>query len=140
MVRLSKAELGWLGGIIDGEGCLSIQRRNKGTQINQITLRILNTDIEIITKSIYILTQILGHEPNVFYTINQPPRKGKYAIAVCKKNELLLVLKTLDPYLFAKRLEKRKAIIDFLETKESKGRGRGTREYTSLEGQVLLNL
>lgn len=82
VIGIEPIELGWLGGIIDGEGCISLHDRSgkrRGTGLTPL-VSVCNTDMEIIEKihdilkrmdiGVYVTKLYIGHKnKNPFKTI-----------------------------------------------------------------------
>jgi hypothetical protein len=95
-------ELGWLSGIIDGEGCFTLAKgSNSGFSPG---FKLVNTNEMIVTEVIFIFTKlkIPYFIYNSFRTGKQRPAKR---IEVNGIKRLKYTIELLLPYLMAKKLE-----------------------------------
>ena len=110
-VRSIEARLGWLGGIIDGEGTItatsnkrSKRQKNPFGQI-QPKITMWNTDNNLIEEYMSILDEI----GTTYYVFTQKPRANNLGKKVCFRVEIhglkrmVKVLPTIIPYLIAKK-------------------------------------
>lgn len=103
MKTLSKSELGWLAGIIDGEGCLYARKVNKGS----FDIRL---DLQAVSKDMIDHIELLLSRLNVEYK-RQPPTLFKLStrpaerIRVHKKKSLFKLLNKLLPLMIVKKRE-----------------------------------
>lgn len=98
--QVTDFELGWLSGIIDGEGCFSMSPGSKGSY--NVGIKLVNTDMKIIDKICEILRKL-----NLSYHIydstraaNQRPAKRVEINGVMRIEK---ALKVLLPYIMAKK-------------------------------------
>ena len=98
MKELTEAQKGYLAGILDGEGCLSI-RHQKEQRSFYATLQVANTDLKMI---IYIF-DITGIGRVHFCKRNQPNRKDAYKWFVTVSKDIYDILDAIYPYLITKR-------------------------------------
>ena len=57
--QATEAEIGWLAGIIDGEGHIGLSNQNsKKVRSVRVDLQIVNTDIKLIEKLVNILRKM----------------------------------------------------------------------------------
>jgi len=121
MSRPTEAQLGWLAGIVDGEGTVGIHRSN-GKRYKHPYLRpalqIVNTDLKIMEMARSILTSITGNSHNLVVTNRKRPENNKigYRIKIGTQHELLLVMPMLLPYLVGKA-EQAELVIEFCKRK-----------------------
>ena len=104
-------ELGYLAGLMDGEGCIAIQQQKlaKGKYAYGVNVKITNTDPNIIEtiQSIYLK---LGVNPLIRERSNQdvPQWKSWFEVYLTKQAHIKVVLEAILPYL---RGKKSRAII-----------------------------
>lgn len=105
-----KAKYGYLAGIIDGEGCITIGRgfRPNGTINYNAILMVTNTDLKVIK---WLHEQFGGSyyksKPNNFVS------KESYRWRMLKKAEIELMLLAIIPYLIIKK-EQAKILLEFV--------------------------
>lgn len=103
----------WLAGLMDGEGCIHChlvnKTKNTSTQIQiHCASKLMIDEVESIYKQL-----------NIVYKRSLPfwqPKSTKetHRITVCRKDEVVKLLKEIEPYLRVKKLEA-KYVIDFYE-------------------------
>lgn len=101
--KMSKYELGWLAGIIDGEGCLYA----RFTKRKSLEVRL---DIQAVSKTMIDAIEVLYSKFGFAYT-RQPPKMFKLSkrpaerIIVRRKESLLRLLNKISPFLIVKKQE-----------------------------------
>jgi hypothetical protein len=100
-----EADLAWLAGIMDGEGCLSLNMKvaHNGKRYLQPKIRVFNTDVRMIQKiaRIYCAENVV-----FFYALGRrikPHYKDQLAIIVSSQGSCRKVLKMVLPYLANKK-------------------------------------
>lgn len=93
---MTRAERGWLAGIIDGEGC--IFARMKGN-VAQVTVNISNNHPRIIERSRRMVEEITGQLPHV---IDKAERPCKY-FQISAIDAVQKVLECVHPHLEGKK-------------------------------------
>jgi hypothetical protein len=115
--QATQAELGWLAGIIDGEGYLTLAMRKQRQRPNYIAcLEIANTEANIILKAKEIAKKL---DVNLHVKHHEPPKTGnrKYYKLDCHRFKGVKILLTaLLPYLVGKA-KRAKLILDFIESR-----------------------
>jgi len=106
-------ELGWLAGIIDGEGCISAYF-NKGKVRFDVTIETVSPKMEKQIRKIYNKHDI-WHSEGVAYHKNSI--RPSLRVRVSKKHGVIKLLSLLLPYLVNKKREA-KALIEWYETKD----------------------
>lgn len=109
--------LAWLGGVIDGEGCIGIYESSKGHYTAKLSIG--NTDVRLVAK----VRDIMGHGAIYHYDRN-PPNKPIHTINVGKRSELRDVLEAVYPWLVIKSLQAFFA-LEFLKTVRRPGHSPG---------------
>jgi hypothetical protein len=103
------ADIAWLAGIIDGEGCFSVKkpvRRGTGRACHQVWLVLCNTSSAMVDRAADIIVGLGCKRPAL-----KKVWKGKKAtrwqwwLHVAQKNDLLTITEALLPHLTAKRVE-----------------------------------
>ena len=137
--RAKIAEIAWLAGIVDGEGCLYAgfnQRSDPNwAKMMKVNLRIGNCDLSLIEKSQKIILKVAGRKykihsqtngmPNVLYTIDVENQRGIY-----------LVCRVMLPYLTAKRKQARE-MMRLLESRKRARHGDWKAKLTEREIRMV---
>lgn len=112
-------EIGWLAGIIDGEG--SIVMYNAGT-FKQIRVYIINTDIAILEKALVILTKLGVMAYTYQKTANKRQRDGSYdytkpcfEIIVSRREDLRALLPIIANTLVGDKKAKALRALSYLQ-------------------------
>lgn len=128
-----EVDLAWLAGIIDGEGCLTVDLKmaHNGKLYLQPKVRVINTDVRMIQKvaRIYVDLGVV-----FFYNINKKRAahwKDQTAIVVASQGSSVKVLEAIIPYLANKKViaETMIAIIKFVQS-FPKGGNTSSYDYT----------
>jgi hypothetical protein len=136
--KVSEADIGWLAGIVDGEGSISLAfGMVKANQINNMSPRIevANTDKEMIEKFVRIVHGLGGGIHVTTKKVNQhrPPGVIKkrpengfkslyYAKAVGFKRTNK-ILKAIYPHLVGNKKERAGLVMKFIESRMQKTSG-----------------
>ncbi len=114
MTKVSEADLAWLAGIVDGEGCFSVKRpitrqgafRNGQRTSYQVWLVICNTSEPMMlrVKRIFDALGVTGAKPRRVWKGKKATR-WQHWLEIAKKHELLRVTQAILPHLTAKRDE-----------------------------------
>ncbi len=111
-------DIGWLIGIIDGEGCFSLCKRHDRKELSfEPRFQITNTNLEIIDKVQLILTRL-----NIQYSVQKYKSKsGKivHNIVIAGLGRLKIFLDVLYPY-FDCRLSQANLLKEFVDLRLSK--------------------
>lgn len=123
--QVTPEELGWLAGIIDGEGYLGInyqkdKRRKKGSYTSLTPcLHISNTDEEIILKSQNIVRK-LGVNPYIRATKGKNLNsKDQYRIQIKNMAKMKIILNAMLPHLTGIKQERARLVLEFIEIRKS---------------------
>ena len=130
------AELGWLAGILEGEGSISLVVRKKswnGWQGVGVDLNVsfVNTDGFIIEKVVSLLRQIIGSEPHVQGhapsrihkadgTYYQNVGKTVLYVGVSKMAKIKMLLEALIPHMVGEKSARARLMIDFITRRQGK--------------------
>jgi len=114
MTKVSEADLAWLAGIVDGEGCFSVKRpitrqgaHRPGHRTSyQTWLVICNTSEPMMrrVRSIYDALGVTGAKPRRVWKGKKATR-WQHWLEIARKHELLRVTQAILPHLTAKRDE-----------------------------------
>ena len=121
-MKATDMELGWLAGIVDGEGHIGLYRATptKTSKAIRPILQIVNTDIRIIEACRRIIVDIIGKPINVSVLEKKTHQKDVYRLAVGSQKDLLILLPTISRFLVGKR-EQADNVVSFCA-------GRGKRQ------------
>ena len=105
--------IGWLAGIIDGEGTITItpRKRTDGTCKHegfQVSVRVANTDLAMIRKIEELTKRMIGSTGYVLE--RRPNRCKKQYYWMIASRQALVLLKLVKPYLVTKSPQARIAI------------------------------
>lgn len=105
-MRLRKFEKAYIAGIIDGEGCIHIQKQERKVMKKhwfqcKVSVGMTAWEIPFYLKSIY------GGSVHEFYK-NHPIHKSRFTWVLVRKDELKKFLRDIKPYL---KLKKRQVEI-----------------------------
>lgn len=137
--RRLEIRLAWLGGIIDGEGMVTVIRRKKGSRKGFIPrVSIVNTDERIISEVVSILKELrLAH-----YTQTKAGTKAgwktKWEVQFNGHIRCAAALPHLIPYLVSKR-EKAEALLELCERRLVTREPYGERDMELIEKATLGN-
>ena len=127
---LTEGEIGWLAGIIEGEGSITMNVRKKtwkgwsGIGVD-LTVCVSNTDALILEKVADLLRRISGHEPyiNEFKkspvykadgTVYMNPKTSILNISVGKMGAILSVLSAIEPHMAGEKSARARLMMDFI--------------------------
>jgi len=105
-------DIGYFAGIVDGEGCIDITKGNRKNGKSYFTsrLHIVNTDINLMEW----LKERIGMGSYYREHRERDNHKKCYTFVISAVNDLLGILKAIEPYLVIKK-EKAQEIIKLLE-------------------------
>lgn len=127
----TESELGWLAGILDGEGCIYLQIPPPPNR-HVCKVSIVNTDNGILSEVRRLLTEL-----SIFYTERVKPsndftRHPAITIECNRQLEMYAFLSILLPYLKGAKKDKAANLISYIytrrNTKRPDGRKRNLRE------------
>ena len=102
------ALIGWLAGVVDGEGTITITRQNRGTYYSyRPEVHITNTNFLILKKAQKLFEQISGDKVKIFIT-DSKRENTVYRIRIQSIDGCKNILTKLSPYLVGK---KRQALL-----------------------------
>lgn len=148
MVDTQKLFLSWLAGFIDGEGTISITRKNPQTmnrtyhKTYRAYLSIANTSGEIMNLIQENLSSMAGRSIGTLgeYGGKNPKHKRYYLFSVNKMLDLVWVLRTVQPYLILKKSQA-EMVISFLSSREEKlGKKHFGSDITANEIKIFDNI
>ncbi|MCK9570344.1 hypothetical protein M0R72_15465 [Candidatus Pacearchaeota archaeon] len=131
--QASLCDLSWLGGIMDGEGCITIDKRsakNRKQANVSPAITIVNTDTKIIDK----VLQILKKYDIAYYYRVHPPKgnwKRKLEILIVGYKRVSRFIPVILPYLVGK-YQRAVLIQQLCESRMQKP----YREYSEVEKEI----
>jgi len=119
--QATEYELGWVAGIVDGEGWLGFTvftdpRRANGTQV-KCELRIVNTDPEIIAKSEDIFRK-MGINPYMRTRLQKGINRPVHECATKNMTNLLKILPKIEPYLVGNKKQRARLMMEFIDLRK----------------------
>jgi hypothetical protein len=136
---VTEGELGWLAGIIEGEGSITMNVRKKswkgwnGVGVD-LTVCVANTDAGIIEKANDIFAKLSSSSPRIVETVKSPiykkdgstyvnVLKNVMQVHVNKMNDIVLVLKAILPYMAGEKVARARLAIQFIERRMARKTG-----------------
>lgn len=103
----SEKELGWLVGIIEGEGCFSMTRKKSRKNRFAISFNISNSDIILIQKCKIIIDQIIGRDCSIVrHSVAKVYYKPVYRVWLYTFEDMKKLLEAIIPIMVSdKRLQ-----------------------------------
>jgi len=137
---VTKIELAWLAGIIDGEGHISVRPYPKSGS-HKIVFTITNTDEGILKECYRILNKL-----DIFYTVHHKKsyiktRKDCYAIGINRVAECIALSKLLMPFIKSKIKQQRLIEVQlYVQTKRRRDnkKSNAKKKQNKLENQLIL--
>ncbi|MFY9457550.1 MAG: LAGLIDADG family homing endonuclease [Candidatus Spechtbacterales bacterium] len=110
-----KYKYGWLAGVIDGEGTITITRQFRVKSYSyRPEIHITNTNRELLQEASRLIESATGKKTNLFATSNGSNRPV-YRVRLQDRKSCLKLLKLLLPYLVGKKYQAR-VLLDFLSS------------------------
>ena len=126
--QATDAELGWMAGIIDGEGwlgmCVGAEQAYRPTHHTRqysvtVDIKVTNCDPEIIVKAAQIMRKIgvnpYIRQPHVELKVNHKPH---YEVSVHRMGPVKRVIDAVLPYLTGTKLERAHLILRFMQLRD----------------------
>jgi hypothetical protein len=143
MNKMTKEQIAWVAGVFEGEGTFTY-RTYSGTGRKQITLRVVMTDLDIITRlhKYTGLGNIYGPYTSSQLKKDGTLRKVSYHWAITKQPDVIAFGDVLRPWLGERRLQKFEEIKEYYEegkqfATKANGKWRGPQnEYSNNKGTV----
>jgi hypothetical protein len=110
--ELTDAEKGYIAGIIDGEGCISISHHLRGHSSPQIKVKMTNHNCLLWCYQKTSLGRFYPYKLGPAYKFNKQP----YVWIVTKLDEILSLLKLIEPYLIVKK-KQAALMVEFVSMK-----------------------
>lgn len=127
--------LGWLAGIIDGEGTIAHYKTAQGHYVNGVV--IVNTDVEII-KEIELIYKAYGiyYSKNIRKLYDNEIAKSRlpcYEVVVRRKRDTLKILELVAPLLIGKKKLLGNKLAEYIEQNPNQRTGIYICEWCKLE-------
>lgn len=121
--QATEAEIGWLAGIIDGEGHVGISMQNKSVSRSvSVDLQIVNTDFALIEKVVSIMRK-LDVNPHIRDRIHAKATWNSNRIVSLRKfAHVKRVLDAVLPHLTGMKREKAQIVLALIESRMTKTR------------------
>ncbi len=135
--QATQAEIGWLAGIIDGEGHIgiSLQGTHKGDAV-KMDLQIVNTDEALIEKAVLVINK-LGVNPHIRERVhNKKNWANNWIVTVGKMAQIKRVLDAVRPHLTGVKREKADVMLALIESRLTKTRAD---KYSAYEKSLAQN-
>jgi ribosomal protein L32 len=130
-------ELGWLAGIIDGEGYLGIQIE-KNTHFVTPSMHICNTDEKIILRAKDILEKLgvttYCRVQNKTYV---PNHKVVYKIQVKRHSSMVKILENVGEFLTGNKYQRGKLLLEFCKSRLEKHSNGKSNPYSKRELEII---
>jgi hypothetical protein len=125
-----EVDIAWLAGIIDGEGCLSVDFKlaENGKNYLSVKIRVINTDVRMIQKCARVY-QELGVV--FYYNVNRKTKahyKDQTAIIVASQGSCKKILEAIRPHLANKQMVA-DVMIDIINYVQAFPKGGNTSAY-----------
>lgn len=138
--QVTKEEIGWLAGIIDGEGTVGMyyQNKKKYHTINP-SIEIVNTDPSILNKIMFILVRLdcTPYIQTKKHNVKLNPNwKLSYNLKIQKQIKLRRLIPIILPYLTGIKKYKADLILQFLLSRMNKGKP-SNKDYTEYEHKLI---
>ena len=112
--NLTTAKLAWAAGLIEGEGCITLNGRYRRTPMLSLGM----TDKDIVER----FKDIFGLNNKIYCFARKGPRKPYYELKVVGKNAVGLMF-TLFSFLGARRRERIKEVVNIWRSTKGKKQG-----------------
>lgn len=121
--QATEAEIGWLAGIIDGEGHIGISMQNRSvSQSVSVDLQIVNTDFALIDKVVTIMHK-LDANPHIRDRVHAKATWSTNRIVSMRKfAHVKRVLDAVLPHLTGLKREKAEMVLALIESRMKKTR------------------
>jgi hypothetical protein len=103
MAQISEADMGWLGGIVDGEGTIGASPLRKRYISYYFYCRVYNTNPLIVNESARIIEGIIGKRPGIDVVNRSKTNRTIFHVRVENRSNVITFLTAILPYLRGKR-------------------------------------
>lgn len=146
---VTEGEIGWLAGIIEGEGSITMNVRKKswkgweGVGVD-LTVCVANTDGGVIEKTNSILERLIGAQPRIVETVKSPVykkdgtayvnlNKTVMQVHVNKMVHILTVLKAIEPHMGGEKRARARLAMKFVERRIAKKTGESVQQIAKFD-------
>lgn len=138
----NKTKIAWLAGIIEGEGCFSLNSAGADKKYFVYCISITNTDLVLLNKCVNILVEIginartRGRKKQI---INRRPR---YDVKIEGIENMILLIETIYLYIYGQKRLQAELMLSFLKRRqtimsEQKGKSPRRRAYNEIDYSYL---
>jgi hypothetical protein len=118
--QVTALELGWLGGIIDGEGSMLLNHRGGERRNNLVpSFQVTNTDFEIVERIVYILKRMCVPHHVAMYDRQTTNRRAYKLITVSGAKRVMKLLPQIVPVLTGEKRKKAELLREYCESRLS---------------------
>jgi len=135
-------KLAWLAGIIEGEGCFSLNSAGQGRNYFIYCISITNTDFSLLQTCADIIK-----ENGIFTRVTTrgkiyPNRKQRYDMKIEGIGNMIRMIEVLMPYLFGQKKAQAQLLLNFLIRRnmilnENKDKSPRRRKYDAIDYSYL---
>lgn len=144
-VLVTETELAYLAGIIDGEGCISINHAGewKTNKSFQCKVRLANSNLDLINWVMQTLEKlgIKGYIAHSRRCENNPKWKRVYDLGILNQTKCHTVLSAIRPYLVSKRAQA-DLVLEWIDSRWNRKKPEGFRyiPYSKRELEIVQQL
>lgn len=123
--QVTQSEIGWLAGIIDGEGHIgiSIQNRKRCMNSTKFDLKIVNTDYVLIDKVVAVM-QKMGVNPLIRERIHiKATHNQNKIVTVGKMSQIKRIFDHVIPHLTGMKQSRATIMLELIESRLTKTQG-----------------
>lgn len=123
-MRVKVAEIGWLAGIVDGEGtfgfyeCTSVNSKGYKSRTFMSSIRVSNYDSRIVENVARIMSALLNGR-----SISVSPDRHGFKVSLNKQSDIVLLCRHLIPHLIGKK-DQAVLLVNILTNFKTNGRWR----------------
>ena len=119
---LTETEIAWLAGLLEGEGCFSLDRPGgKNSRYRAFRISLASTDQDVI-ETVHRLTGA-GRIETMWATVRAENQKTAYRWALNRRDHVRLLIDRTLPYLHERRRTKASALLTAMKEYEEKKNG-----------------
>jgi len=130
LARIKPVDLGWLAGIIEGEGSIVLREGPKNS--HWAVIRVAMTDLDIVMR----LRKVTGRGKLTYIQPTQPHHKPQYQWALGARADVTAILRLIYPLMGHRRKERITAALEYLDaypTPPKKGENNKNAKLTSAQ-------
>jgi len=124
-------EIGWLAGLIEGEGTISVELKRRGDSVYASPyLQVVNTNKEIVEK----VLSIIGNSAKIYKTYHKGSKRPAWQIKIYRRSGLKKVLEMIKPHVTETTRKKIELICELIDLQDRNKR------YTKEEKEKVVEL